>query len=60
MTKRPVGRPKKIAQDARTEITEAKCKCCGKIFCPAPYHVYKDKKGLYCSYSCYNKREGKR
>lgn len=59
MTKRPVGRPKTKVADARTEIVEAKCAKCGKTFCPAPYHVYKDGRKLYCSWTCFNHRKDK-
>jgi hypothetical protein len=60
MNDRPVGRPRKIDPDVRTEITEEKCPTCGKIFCPAPYHRFKDNKGrLYCRWTCFNHRKEK-
>ena len=61
MTERPTGRPKKWDQDARTDIVEKKCPKCGKIFCPAPYHRFKDKSTgkLYCCWTCYNHRNDK-
>lgn len=60
MTQRPVGRPQKWDQDVRTDIVERKCPTCGKIFCPAPYHRFKDNKGrLYCRWTCYNHRNDK-
>ena len=34
----------------------AKCKKCRKEFLPAPMHVYKHGKELYCSWSCFNHR----
>lgn len=37
-------------------MLENNCVKCGKLFCPAPYHVYKDDKGFYCSWHCYNHR----
>lgn len=40
-----------------TQITERGCSRCGKIFIPAAYHAYKDRYGLYCSWTCYNHRE---
>ena len=44
-------------------LTEIKCSKCGKIFVPAPEHVYKDmyrnKKRIYCSWHCYNHRNDK-
>lgn len=36
-------------------MTEMKCACCGKIFVPAPYHVYRDGSKWFCKYTCYNK-----
>lgn len=35
---------------------ESKCLKCGRIFVPAPYHVYKNDKGYFCSWTCYNHR----
>ena len=32
------------------------CKRCGKIFVPAAQHIYRDYKGIYCSWTCYNHR----
>ena len=32
-------------------LIEKKCPCCGRIYVPAPYHVFKQ----YCSWTCYNK-----
>ena len=37
-------------------MEEVICKKCGKIFVPAPQHMYRDGKGLYCSWTCYNHR----
>lgn len=42
--------------DPRVQVVEVKCPRCGKILVPAPYHVYRDHKGYYCSWSCYNHR----
>ena len=39
---------------------EIRCPRCGKMFIPAPLHVYKDDKGIYCSWSCYNKTPPKK
>jgi hypothetical protein len=36
---------------------EAHCKKCGKEFYPTPYHVYKDSKGKYCCWTCFNHRK---
>ena len=33
------------------------CARCGKSFLPAVYHIYKDNKGIYCSWTCYNRKE---
>ena len=38
-------------------MIEAICPKCGKVFIPAPYHVYHDDKGFYCSWTCYNHRQ---
>lgn len=37
-------------------MLETKCVRCGKNFIAAPLHIYKDDKGLYCSWTCYNHR----
>ena len=37
-------------------MLETKCKRCGKNFWIAPYHIYRDEKGMYCSWTCYNHR----
>lgn len=34
-------------------MVEKICPCCGKVFIPAPLHVYKDK----CSWTCYNRKK---
>lgn len=31
------------------------CKECGKEFYPTPMHVYKDERGIFCSWTCYRK-----
>lgn len=33
-------------------LIERKCANCGKIFCPAPEHVYKDDDKAFCKWSC--------
>lgn len=38
-------------------LYETKCAICGKIFYPTELHVYKDHHGLYCSWTCYRKRD---
>lgn len=38
-------------------VVEKKCPVCGKIYCPAPLHVYKANKRMVCSYSCVRKYE---
>ena len=38
-------------------VVEKKCPICGKIFCPAPLHVYKVNRVYVCSYSCVRKYE---
>lgn len=37
-------------------MTEVKCQKCGKMFIPAPLHRFRDEKGFYCSWTCYNHR----
>ena len=42
-------------------IKEVLCRKCGKNFVPAPLHIYRDEKGTYCSWTCYNHRnDGKK
>lgn len=41
-------------------IPEARCKKCGKIFVPAPEHVFTDKSGSYCSWTCWGHRKEKK
>lgn len=38
-------------------MREHKCRKCGKNFIPTYDWVYKDDRGIYCSYPCYNHRE---
>lgn len=33
-------------------LVECKCIGCEKKFVPAPYHIYRSYKGLYCTYNC--------
>lgn len=35
-----------------------KCSYCGKEFIPAPCHMYRAKRKIQCSYSCYRKEGG--
>ena len=39
-----------------TNLIEHYCVRCGKIFFPTPMWVYKDNKGRYCSWTCFNHR----
>ena len=43
------------------QLKELKCPICGKIFVPAPEHVYRDKRSWHgrfvCSYGCVIKSE---
>lgn len=41
-------------------LGESICKKCGKIFYRAAKHVYKDTKGFYCSWTCFNHRNDKK
>lgn len=45
-------------------LCENVCPVCGKIFCPAPYHVYRvvvnKRYHLVCSYSCMMKADRKK
>ena len=45
-------------------IVEMFCSKCGKNFIPAPEHLYRDRRGWYCSYTCWihsddGKKQGK-
>ena len=35
-------------------LQECKCAECKKVFCPAPLHIYKDGKKVFCKWTCYN------
>lgn len=41
-------------------LVEVKCKKCKKVFIPAPQHVYRDQRGSYCSWHCFNHRKDKK
>lgn len=42
-------------------LRETKCPICGKVFIPAPQHIYKGEKGrLVCSWGCVCKYERER
>ena len=50
-------RPKKDPQqDEYYYHVPAYCVACGKEFYPTPEHVYKDSKGQYCCWTCFNHR----
>lgn len=38
-------------------MLEVRCVRCGKLFIQAPQHIYKDHKGIYCSWTCFNHRK---
>ena len=38
-------------------MIEVRCPKCGKIFVPAPQHIFRDRYGFYCSWTCYNHRK---
>ena len=40
-----------------SDMIERFCRKCGKIFIPAPQHIYVDHNGIYCSWTCYNHRD---
>ena len=40
-------------------MIEMICPKCKKLFIPAPLHRYRDEKGFYCSWTCYNHRDQK-
>lgn len=40
----------------RQYLSDYYCRKCGKIFYPYPDHRYKDKRGMYCSWTCFNHR----
>ena len=51
-------RRSKMATDPLKNILpEKRCKKCGKIFIPAPMHIYKDRGKYYCSWTCYLHRK---
>lgn len=37
-------------------LAGANCVKCGKEFYPTPMHVFRDWRGLYCCWTCYNHR----
>ena len=37
-------------------MREVCCPKCRKVFIPAPQHVFRDGRGFYCSWTCYNHR----
>ena len=37
-------------------LEESYCKKCGKEFYPGPEHVYRDREGWYCCWTCFNHR----
>lgn len=43
------------------DMDEKTCAKCGKVFLPAPFHVFrvKEKGEWYCSWSCYNHKDDK-
>lgn len=41
-------------REQATPLTDMECACCGKVFCPAPYHVYRDGTLWFCKWTCYN------
>lgn len=40
-------------------LPEKKCPKCGKIFIPAPMHIYHEYSKYYCSWTCYLHRKDK-
>lgn len=40
-------------------IRTVKCAKCGKVFVPAPFHVYRVESKYYCKWTCYNHRNDK-
>lgn len=43
---------------ARLDSGFRKCSYCDKEFIPAPYHMYRAKGKIQCSYTCYRKEGG--
>lgn len=37
-------------------LIELRCPMCGKRFIPAPQHIYKENRKIYCSWTCFNHR----
>lgn len=42
--------------DEEPNVFGCNCLRCGKEFFPTPMHVYKDHRGRYCSWTCFNHR----
>lgn len=43
-----------MRRDGRAySLRPIQCPICGKIFSPAPYHVYEDNEKLFCTWTCY-------
>ena len=38
-------------------LPEKKCRKCGKMFVPAPLHIYHKGNKYYCSWTCYLHRD---
>lgn len=38
-------------------MREVKCQKCGKIFCPAPQHIFAENKQYWCKWTCWNHRK---
>ena len=36
---------------------EAKCPKCGKNLIVAPFHIYRDDRGFYCSWTCFHHKD---
>ena len=41
-------------------MKELFCPKCGRNFFPAPQHIFRDERGCYCSWTCYNHRKDER
>ena len=45
----------KIKKPRAEFVVEKKCATCGKVFVPAPHHVFTKGGKWYCKWTCYNK-----
>lgn len=49
------GRPKRRPREGLALPLDKKCPICGKVFVPAPEHIFKRGSKWFDKWSCYNK-----